>query len=70
LIDRIGQRAIKADGHRPLLDASPAERLQEMYIARESLYREVATHEINVEGLQVQEVIDKILSSIGLEATS
>jgi shikimate kinase len=70
LIDRIGQRAIKVDGHRPLLDASPAERLQEMYIARESLYREVATHEINVEGLQVQEVIDKILSSIGLEATS
>ena len=41
-----------------------------MYIARESLYREVATHEINVEGLQVQEVIDKILNSIGLEATS
>jgi hypothetical protein len=41
-----------------------------MYITRESLYQEVATHEINVEGLLIEEVIDKILSSIGLEATS
>jgi shikimate kinase len=70
LLQRIGQRASKAEGHRPLLDTSPAEKLQEMYITRESLYQEVATHEINVEGLLIEEVIDKILSSIGLEAAS
>ena len=70
LIERIGQRAAKGDGHRPLIDGNPAERLQKLYVDRESLYREVSTIEIDVEGLQVEEVIDKVLDQTGLEANS
>ena len=70
LIERIGQRAAKGDGHRPLIDGNPAERLQKLYVERESLYREVSSFEIDVEGLQVQEVIDRVLVETGLEANS
>ena len=70
LVERIGQRAAKGDGHRPLIDGNPAERLRKLYLERESLYREVSTVEIDVEGLQVQEVIDKVLVETGLQANS
>jgi shikimate kinase len=68
LVERIGQRAAKGDGHRPLIDGNPAERLQKLYVERESLYHEVSSIEIDVEGLQVQDVIDKVLTETGLEA--
>jgi shikimate kinase len=70
LVERIGQRAAKGDGHRPLIDGNPAERLQKLYVERESLYRDVSSIEIDVEGLQVQDVIDKVLTETGLEANS
>jgi shikimate kinase len=70
LVERIGQRAAKGDGHRPLIDGNPAERLQKLYVERESLYHEVSSIEIDVEGLQVQDVIDKVLTETGLEANS
>jgi len=70
LLERIGQRAAKGDGHRPLIDGNPAERLQKLYVERESLYREVSSVEIDVEGLQVQDVIDKVLFETRLEANS
>lgn len=70
LVARIGQRAANGDGHRPLIDGNPAERLQKLYVDRESLYREVSTIEIDVEGLQVEEVIVKVLNETGLEANS
>jgi len=70
LIERIGQRAAKGDGHRPLIDGNPSERLHKLYVERESLYREVSSVEIDVEGLLVQEVIDKVLIETGLEANS
>jgi hypothetical protein len=41
-----------------------------LYGERESLYREVSSIEIDVEGLQVQEVIDKVLVETGLESIS
>jgi shikimate kinase len=70
LVERIGQRAAKGDGHRPLIDGNPSERLQKLYVERESLYRDVSSIEIDVEGLQVQDVIDKVLTETGLEANS
>jgi shikimate kinase len=70
LVERIGQRAAKGDGHRPLIDGNPAERLQKLYVERESLYRDVSSIEIDVEGLQVQDVIDKVFTETGLEANS
>jgi len=70
LVERIGQRAAKGDGHRPLIDGNPAERLQKLYVERESLYRDVSSIEIDVEGLQVQDVIDKVLTETGLDANS
>jgi shikimate kinase len=70
LVERIGQRAAKGDGHRPLIDGNPAERLHKLYGERESLYREVSSIEIDVEGLQVQDVIDKVLVETGLESIS
>jgi shikimate kinase len=70
LVERIGQRAAKGDGHRPLIDGNPGERLQKLYVERESLYREVSSIEIDVEGLPVQDVIDKVLTETGLEANS
>jgi shikimate kinase len=70
LVERIGQRAAKGDGHRPLIDGNPAERLQKLYVERESLYREVSSIEIDVEGLQVQDVIERVLTETGLEANS
>lgn len=70
LVERIGQRAAKADGHRPLIDGNPAERLQKLYNEREGLYREVSSIEINVDGLQIPEVIEHILLATSLEATS
>ena len=68
LVERIGHRAVKGDGHRPLIDGDPAARLEELYAERESLYREVSSVEIDVEGLQIHEVIDQILATTGLEA--
>jgi len=41
-----------------------------LYVERESLYREVSSVEIDVEGLQVQDVIDKVLFETRLEANS
>jgi hypothetical protein len=41
-----------------------------LYGERESLYREVSSIEIDVEGLQVQDVIDKVLVETGLESIS
>jgi hypothetical protein len=41
-----------------------------LYVERESLYRDVSSIEIDVEGLQVQDVIDKVLTETGLEANS
>lgn len=70
LVERVGQRAAKGDGHRPLIDGNPAERLQKLYNEREDLYREVSSIEINVEGLQIPEVIEQILLTLGLEASS
>lgn len=70
LVERIGQRALKADGHRPLIDGNPAERLQKLYDERENLYRGVSSIEINVDGLQIPEVIEQILLTTGLEAMS
>lgn len=68
LMERIGQRAIKGDGHRPLVDGDPAARLEKLYADRESLYRDVSSVKIDVDGLEISEVIDKILSTTGLEA--
>jgi shikimate kinase len=68
LVERIGQRAVKGDGHRPLIDGDPAARLEKLYSERESLYRDVSSVEIDVEGLQIPEVIDQILATTGLEA--
>ena len=68
LVERIGHRAVKGDGHRPLIDGDPAARLEELYAERESLYRGVSSVEIDVEGLQIHEVIDQILATTGLEA--
>ncbi|KGA10434.1 MAG: hypothetical protein GM46_5430 [actinobacterium acAcidi] len=68
LVERIGQRAVKGDGHRPLIDGDPASKLEELYADRETLYRDVSSVEIDVEGLQIPEVIDQILATTGLEA--
>lgn len=68
LVERVGQRAVKGDGHRPLIDGDPAARLEKLYADRESLYRDVSSVEIDVEGLQIPEVIDQILATTGLEA--
>jgi shikimate kinase len=68
LVERIGQRAVKGDGHRPLIDGDPAARLEKLYSEREALYRDVSSVEIDVEGLQIPEVIDQILATTGLEA--
>ena len=68
LVERIGQRAVKGDGHRPLIDGDPAARLEKLYADRESLYRDVSSVEIDVEGLQIPEVIDQIVATTGLEA--
>jgi shikimate kinase len=67
-VERIGQRAVKGDGHRPLIDGDPSARLEKLYSERESLYRDVSSVEIDVEGLQIPEVIDQILATTGLEA--
>ncbi|MDA3019230.1 MAG: shikimate kinase [Actinomycetota bacterium] len=68
LVERIGQRSVTGDGHRPLIDGDPAARLEKLYAERESLYRDVSSVEIDVEGLQIPEVIDQILATTGLEA--
>ena len=68
LLERIGARSSKAEGHRPLIDGDPATRLQKLYSEREALYREVSTIEIDVSGSDIAEVIDRILVATGLEA--
>lgn len=56
LVDRV-----KMGRHRPLLDADPLATLQQMWSAREALYRDVADVIVTVEGRSVSEVVEAIL---------
>lgn len=53
-------RVVGGEG-RPLLEkGGPGDTLQNLLDAREALYREIADHEIDTDGLAVQEVAERI----------
>jgi shikimate kinase len=56
-------RALSA-GHRPLLDDDPAGTLQRMFRERENLYLEVADAVVDVDGRDVNQVVDAVVEAI------
>lgn len=62
----LAQRVADADdGHRPLLDADPAGKLEDMARHRTSLYRSVADVIVDVDDLGPIQVTEAVLGAIG-----
>jgi shikimate kinase len=59
LVDRV-----TSSGHRPLLDDDPAGTLHRMFSERELLYREVADSVVDVDGRDVEAVVEAVLDAI------
>ena len=65
LARRAGGR--KGTGHRPLIDADPELRLNQMRLAREHLYSDVATTRVDVANASPSDIVDRLIAL--LEAT-
>ena len=59
LVGRVGSA-----GHRPLLDDDPAGTLHRMFRERELLYRGVADSVVDVDGRDVEAVVEAVLATI------
>jgi len=61
LLERVGARANKSRGHRPLLDGDPENKLREMERVRRDLYLEVSAHRVEVDDKTLEQVVDEIV---------
>lgn len=52
--------------HRPLLDGDPVGALNQMRADREDLYRQIATHEVATQSMNIQQVVEKIIDQCQL----
>ncbi len=59
---------IDGDAARPLLAGRPAERWQELYLARRPVYQDVADVVVDCRGLSVRATTDAVLKSLPLDA--
>ncbi|MEI8390878.1 MAG: shikimate kinase [Actinomycetes bacterium] len=69
ITQRVSARALRKQGHRPLLDADPRARLSELESERRSLYAAVATTALDVTHLKINEVVDTLATIVLMEVT-
>ena len=62
LVSRTASRP--GNGHRPLIDSDPAERLSSLKTDREHLYRETSVCRLDVSGFDVDGLVDHIVQDI------
>jgi len=64
---RVIARALKKQGHRPLLDDDPRARLAQLYSERSSVYASLATSTVDVTDLKINEVVDALTTIVTME---
>ena len=64
---RVIARALKKQGHRPLLDDDPRARLAQLHNERSSVYASLATSTIDVTDLKINEVVDALTTIVTRE---
>ena len=64
---RVSARALKKQGHRPLLDDDPRARLAQLYKERSSVYASLATSTVDVTDLKINEVVDALATIVTRE---
>ncbi len=64
---RVSARALSKQGHRPLIDDDPRERLTQLYSERSSVYASLATSTVDVTDLKINEVVDALTTIVTME---
>jgi shikimate kinase len=67
LVQRVEARALRHEGHRPLVDGDPRARLRTLMAERQSLYEEVATAKVVVDDQSLEEVVTALTALVGPE---
>lgn len=67
LARRVRTRARRHEGHRPLVDGDPKERLSALMDERRDWYHEVATAIVVVDDRTVDQVVDDLVAVVALE---
>jgi shikimate kinase len=58
--EELADRVVGEAGRRPLLRGDPVRTLRDLLESRETLYQKIAQHEIDTEGLGLEEVAERI----------
>lgn len=64
---RVIARALKKQGHRPLLDDDPRARLAQLHDERSAVYASLATSTVDVTDLKINEVVDALTTIVTME---
>jgi len=64
---RVIARALKKQGHRPLLDDDPRARLAQLHNERSAVYASLATSTVDVTDLKINEVVDALTTIVTME---
>ena len=64
---RVIARALKKQGHRPLLDDDPRARLAQLPNERSAVYASLATSTVDVTDLKINEVVDALTTIVTME---
>ncbi len=64
---RVSARALKKQGHRPLLDDDPRARLAQLHNERSAVYASLATSTVDVTDLKINEVVDALTTIVTME---
>jgi shikimate kinase len=67
LVKRVEARALRHEGHRPLVDGDPKTRLSALMAEREALYEEVATAVVVVDDQSLDEVVTALTALVSPE---